>query len=90
MTTVAGFPQIAAHRPDEPPEFNRALDALEYAGPPQEGRPEDYDALDRDTAAGALAVAIRSTQHMLTPSERIHLAAALLPEFNHADLTDYP
>jgi hypothetical protein len=81
MTTVAGFTPSNSRRADATPGFNRALDALEAAGPIQAGHPDEFDALDREMAAGALAVAIRSAQHILTQSERIVLAAALLPEF---------
>lgn len=87
MTTVAGFPPNAAYQGSDTPEINRALDALDAAGPITEANPEDYDELSRDMAAGALAVQIRASQHLLTIRERMVLAAALLPEF---DLPESP
>jgi hypothetical protein len=87
MTTVAGVTHFEPQRPGDTPEFNRALDALEAAGPAPECDPDAYDAMSREMAAGALAVQIRASQGLLTIRERMVLAAALLPEF---DLPESP
>lgn len=87
MTTVAGVTHFGPQRPDDTPDLNRALDALDAAGPAPECTPDAFDDLSREMAAGALAVQIRASQGLLTIRERMVLAAALLPEF---DLPDGP
>lgn len=85
MTTIAGAGENAPQTGHDTPA-NRATDALEHAGPPMP-MPASACGLDRDMAAGDIALAITRGLAYLTVRERVVLAAALLPEFQHSPLT---
>jgi len=88
MTTIAGVGENAPPTGHDTP-VNRAVDALKHAGPPPLLL-HVPDELDRDMAAGAVAMAIQRGLHYLTVRERMVLAAALLPEFQHSRVGDLP